>query len=181
MSFSVSLADITFDVGQNGWVDPELISIYARQYPSVPFPPAVNTLPPITVNPGSSSKLSITIFNPRLIFDDGRSVTVSAKTFARNTLGVRGTVIGTSPGVVVNGTQIYNSKITGYKYSGIDISPAFWANPAKMAETDPTINMGPGEYKEVDLYITMIENETTQARLVLPPLTCCVYQYQPYN
>lgn len=181
MSFSASLANLTFDCTQNGWVDSDLVSVYTRQYPSVPFPRAVNYLPPVTVNPGTTANLILTIFNPRFVFVDGRSVTISARTYAINSLGVRGAQIGECLGVVAQSSQVMGSGIPGYKYSGVDLTPAFWADPAKMADTDPAINMGPGVYRDVALYITMTENDVARSRFVLPPITCRVFQFQPYK
>lgn len=168
MLFPVSLSNLTWDCKQNGWVDSGLASSYAQQYPEVPFPTAVSSLPPVVVDPMSSNLLGLTVYNPDFVFNDlGKSVSITAGTYKLNSLGVRGEKLAVAPGITAAGTMGQGNTLN-MVYKGIEIGSAF------AMRDSSSINPGPGTYRDVALYIRITENSSGQRVLELPPLTCRV-------
>lgn len=168
MSFPVSLSNLTWDCKQNGWVDSGLVSSYARQYPEVPFPTAVSSLPPIVIDPTGSNLLGLTVYNPDFVFKDlGKSVSITAGTYKLNSLGIQGDKLSVAPGITTAGT-LGQGNTTSIVYKNVDISPAFFMRDSS------SVNPGPGTTRDVALYIRIFENSSGQRVLELPPLTCRV-------
>lgn len=168
MSFPVSLSNLTWDCKQNGWVDSGLVSSYARQYPEVPFPTAVSSLPPIVIDPMGSNLLGLTVYNPDLVFKDlGKSVSITAGTYKLNSLGIRGDSLAVAPGITTAGT-LGQGNTASIVYKNVDISSAFFMRDSS------SVNPGPGTTRDVALYIRILENFSGHRALELPPLTCRV-------
>lgn len=168
MSFPVSLSNLTWDCKQNGWVDSGLVSSYAQQYPEVPFPTAVSSLPPIVIDPTGSNLLGLTVYNPDFVFKDlGKSVSITAGTYKLNSLGIQGDKLAVAPGIITAGT-LGQGNTTSIVYKNVDISPAFFMRDSS------SVNPGPGTTRDVALYIRIFENSSGQRVLELPPLTCRV-------
>lgn len=179
-----SLTTLCYDVNQNGWLDDNLVTLYCRTYPAVPYPVAAQTLVrPIIVNPGTFSRLNLTIFNIDKILDSPTQVTVTVSTFASNSLGVRGKQIGETMGQSVRGTEIPAPvpDLTIYQYQRIDVKAAFWDGLNFDEQAGHEVNNGPGEYKDVDLYVRIAQSSGTQNALQLPPIPCRVLQYSPLS
>lgn len=168
MLFPVSLSNLTWDCKQNGWVDSGLASSYAQQYPEVPFPTAVSSLPPVVVDPAASNLLGLTVYNPDFLFEDmGRLVSVTAGTYKLNSLGIRGDKLAVAPGITAAGTLGQGNTLS-IVYKNVDISSAFFMRDSS------SVNPGPGTTRDVALYIRLIESAPGQRVLELPPLTCRV-------
>lgn len=168
MLFPVSLSNLTWDCKQNGWVDSGLASSYAQQYPEVPFPTAVSSLPPVVVDPRSSNLLGLTVYNPDFVFNDlGKSVSITAGTYKLNSLGVRGEKLAVAPGITAAGTLGQGNTLSTV-YKNVDISSAFFMRDSS------SVNPGPGTTRDLSLYIRLAENSSGQRVLELPPLICRV-------
>lgn len=168
MSFPVSLSNLTWDCKQNGWVDSGLVSSYARQYPEVPFPTAVSSLPPIVIDPMGSNLLRLTVYNPDFVFKDlGKSVSITAGTYKLNSLGIRGDALAVAPGITTAGA-LGQGNTLNIIYKNVDISSAFFMRDSS------SVNPGPGTTRDVALYIRIFEIFSEQRVLELPPLTCRV-------
>lgn len=168
MLFPVALSNLTWDCKQNGWVDSGLVSSYALQYPEVPLPAAVSSLPPIVVDPMSSNLLGLTVYNPNFVFNDlGKSVSITAGTYKLNSLGIQGEKLAVAPGITAAGTIGIDNTLS-IVYKNVDISSAFFMRDSS------SVNPGPGTTRDLSLYIRLTENSSGQRVLELPPLTCRV-------